>query len=372
MASNSTAGDADIPGDILTLWVHLLIHPCRPGWLLIMIHPLYPLPSPAFFICGFAYRVGPILIGNLLSWFLFGVLTMQLYVYYLAFPKDSLWIRFTAYGLFLFDLGQTIVITQVAWSTLCSGWGKPAALVHTSWGFALTPVASGIISAWVQIFFAWRVWVLGKNLFWKTVTTAIVAVALAQGTAAVAAGIKYAGINDAEKISEINPMVSVWLGGSVAADAMIAASMVYLLVGAKKHTTWNKKTNRRLTKLIRSTVETGVVSAAAASLDLGFYFGFSHNNLHTTIAIMLSKLYSNALMASLNSRAGVYERFLPPGPHNGEYPTHGRITTLQFNGITSLGGGSTALNDGKSVWLRTSSKQSDSQRGIALDDLAEV
>ena len=35
--------------------------------------------------------------------------------------------------------------------------------------------------------------------------------------------------------------------------------------------------------MIRCTVETGVLTAAAASLDLGLYMGFSHNNLHVAV-----------------------------------------------------------------------------------------
>jgi len=50
---------------------------------------------------------------------------------------------------------------------------------------------------------------------------------------------------------------------------------------------WSKATNRRITKLIRSTVETGVMTAAAAALDLGLYMGFKHNNLHIAVYVYL-------------------------------------------------------------------------------------
>ena len=50
---------------------------------------------------------------------------------------------------------------------------------------------------------------------------------------------------------------------------------------------WSKATNRRITRLIRFTVETGVVTAAAAALDLGLYMGFKHNNLHLAVYVYL-------------------------------------------------------------------------------------
>jgi hypothetical protein len=45
---------------------------------------------------------------------------------------------------------------------------------------------------------------------------------------------------------------------------------------------WNEATNGVVTKLIRITLETGLVCAAAASIDLGFFLGV-HNNLHTAV-----------------------------------------------------------------------------------------
>jgi hypothetical protein len=103
------------------------------------------------------------------------------------------------YGLYLLDLGQTVFVTDVAWAALCAGWGNRKALVYTPWGFSMTPVASGLskcvhrtnlisspnlsflslsvtVSGWVEIFFALRLWSIGRNTFWKTVTAVVVAV----------------------------------------------------------------------------------------------------------------------------------------------------------------------------------------------------
>lgn len=49
-----------------------------------------------------------------------------------------------AYGLYLLELGQTVLVTQIAWGDLCTGWGIPSALTRTDWGFSMNPVASGL------------------------------------------------------------------------------------------------------------------------------------------------------------------------------------------------------------------------------------
>ncbi|KAI0253262.1 hypothetical protein BJV78DRAFT_1281075 [Lactifluus subvellereus] len=301
--------------------------------------------------------VGPILIGNLLGWLLIGVLTVQLYVYYLSFPRDSWQTKSTVYGLYLLEIAQTVVATNVAWSTLCAGWGNPRVLVHTSWGFAMIPVVNGAIAGWVQLFFALRIWVLGKNPFWKAVTVAISIISVAQGAAAVTASTKYVFINNLNKVSVVVPMVCIHLGGGVIADTLIAVSMVYLLTAAKK-STWSKAANKRVTQLIRITVETGVLSAVAASVDLGLFLCL-RNNVHFTFAAALSKLYSNALMMSLNSRAALRLRS-SSSFEDGTYLTAPHFTTVQLGTIpvgthiqldAPESGSGTAVPDAKSVGL---------------------
>jgi hypothetical protein len=104
-----------------------------------------------------------------------------------------------AYGLYLLDLVQTVFVMNFAWTALCGGWGNAAALMHTNWCFSMTPIVGGmsewcavlciessdfsvslffrvVVSGWVQIFFAWRVWAVGRSSLWKAVTAVIVAV----------------------------------------------------------------------------------------------------------------------------------------------------------------------------------------------------
>ncbi len=49
--------------------------------------------------------------------------------------------------------------------------------------------------------------------------------------------------------------------------------------------------------------------------------------------MVLSKLYSNALMSSLNSRAGVYERSQMSDSHEEGHMTTGRFHTAQFTSV---------------------------------------
>jgi hypothetical protein len=50
----------------------------------------------------------------------------------------------TAYGLYLLEVGQSVLVTEIAWHYLCAGWGVPSSLLRIDWGFSMTPPASGL------------------------------------------------------------------------------------------------------------------------------------------------------------------------------------------------------------------------------------
>jgi len=87
---------------------------------------------------------------------------------------------------------------------------------------------------------------------------------------------------------------------------------------------------------------------------------------------MLSKLYSNALMASLNSRSGVYERSLPS---SSRHATYGNGNTVQFTSVgiavTTDDSGSmsgTAVQDDISVRHANSHANQDEENLVISQD----
>lgn len=91
--------------------------------------------------------------------------------------------------------------------------------------------------------------------------------------------------------------VQVWLGAAALNDIIIATLMIYHL---HRSNTGFAHTSTLLTKFIRLTVETGLVCATFAILDMSFYIAFQTNNYHLAPSIPLSKLYSNSLLVVRN------------------------------------------------------------------------
>lgn len=240
---------------------------------------------------------GPLLLGYLFNWGLFGILILQVYIYYLSFPNDSRLIKSLVYGLFFADCIQTALTTHNAWHFLSRGWGDLRVLSDPGWSWIAVPLFSGVVSSTVQLFFAWRIWVLSKSV---PLAGLIVSIAIAQGICAIYAGVKFAILNDITKIATLFPSATVWLGGSALCDFIITISMVTFLARAS---TGFSQTDSVITKLIRMTVETGLVTTTAAITELILYLVYQKNNLHMIPALALAKLYTNTLLATFNSRS---------------------------------------------------------------------
>ncbi|KAI0716167.1 hypothetical protein C8T65DRAFT_125539 [Cerioporus squamosus] len=257
--------------------------------------------------------VGPVFLGAMTSWLIFGISIVQLYIYSMNFPNDRKGLQVLVYWVFILDIFLTVVAAAMGWHVLCAGWGRQTNLVTPGWTFSAIGAGDGIIATTVQIFYAWRIWVLKK---WRILPALIIVIALAQlaSTLSIAAGI--ANLQNISELLPFFPRTTIWLGGGALADMLIAATMVYLLTTAKKNSHALKSSDRAINRLIRLSVETGSITAASAIIELGFFLGpaTKNTNLHLFFALILGKIYSNTMMTSLNSRIGTQQASMSRPP----------------------------------------------------------
>lgn len=242
---------------------------------------------------------GPLLLGYLFGYGLFGVLVVQMYFYHLNFPKDDRWIKIFVWIVFSAEILSSVFSTIAAWQGLAAGWGDLDSLAAPTWSFTTLPPICGFISSCVQIFFCWRISVLGKS---RILPFFIAVVSILSWAMAFYCGVKFSLIGNFSKINELDPEVTVWLTGSAVCDVMIAVVMVRFLIRASSSSHW-METKDMLNKLIKLTVETGMITAFGATIELIFFWAFHHNNIHFILFLMLAKLYSNTILATLNARA---------------------------------------------------------------------
>ncbi|KJA26210.1 hypothetical protein HYPSUDRAFT_36463 [Hypholoma sublateritium FD-334 SS-4] len=170
---------------------------------------------------------------------------------------------------------------------------------------------TGLVSAIVQLFFAWRIWVLKPDsIVAHCLSMLVVVVALLQSSSAFAGGIKFALASNIEQFAALTPVVKIWLSGSFVCDILIAGSMIWILTAARSSSAF-KRTDSLITKLIIHTVETGAITAVTALAELILFIKMDTNFVHEVPALLLGKLYSNVVLATLNGRLRARSSHVP-------------------------------------------------------------
>ncbi|KAK0189830.1 hypothetical protein F5146DRAFT_641876 [Armillaria mellea] len=254
---------------------------------------------------------------------LYGVLLVQLYIYHITFRNDTFGFKIFVWSLFLLETVFTIFTTIAAWHTFGAGWGDPDALTIVDVAWEPLPALNGFIAAMVQSFYVYRIWTLTKNVWLALV---VEAVALVQCTLAFYYGIAISlrGRHISE-LSASTPSISAWLSGSAACDVLITASLVTILYSSKSKAVFPHTTSL-VTRLIRYTVETALLTSVVAVCELILWLTNGQYNFHFIGFLVLGKLYSNTLLAALNSRGlmfsghhrdyGHQSAFIATTPHN--------------------------------------------------------
>ncbi|KAK0213570.1 hypothetical protein IW262DRAFT_316584 [Armillaria fumosa] len=247
---------------------------------------------------------GPLILGYMWGYGLFGILAVQMYIYYIHFNQKDTWkMRLYVWFIFLLEVVFTIFTTIAAWNQYAKGWGDVNTLSYIDWSWEPLPALNGTISSMVQTFYVWRIYNLTKNIW---ICILIEAVAVAQCVLAyyygIAVSVQGLGVS---KLVGLTPVVSTWLAGGVVCDVLITTVIVYVLWRANSQSTFKHTTNA-VTKIIRFTVETGLLTSMAAVVELVLWLVQPRYYVHFIGFLVLGKLYSNALVATLNSRALVF------------------------------------------------------------------
>ncbi|KAI0089205.1 hypothetical protein BDY19DRAFT_944691 [Irpex rosettiformis] len=238
---------------------------------------------------------GPIFIGMTFNILLYGIMITQTYLYFDSFKRDKLWIKLFVILLFLCDTLNSAFDISFVYIPLVNNFGNINALSYASWIFSTDPAMTAIIACMVQTFFAWRVKVLSGS--WILVLC-IVSCSVCQCLGGLATSIACRIIPEFIYFQKFEVVVIIWLSCSAAADMFITISLVWHL---RKHKTGLIGTDDMVNRVIKLTVQTGMITTVCAIVDLVLFL-VTPAGLHLIFNLPLSKLYTNSLMSTLNSR----------------------------------------------------------------------
>ncbi|KAF5317948.1 hypothetical protein D9619_012057 [Psilocybe cf. subviscida] len=249
----------------------------------------------------FVLMIGPRLIGHILHFTLFGVLSLQVYIYAIGLPKDSLFNKICVTYVYLLATAQTGMMAQMAYRVFATGYGQPSYYNSIGPTWFSIPLVSGLVTFAVQLFYARRLLLLSRS---KVVAGLIVALSTVQLAGAIATAVvfKQAGYFSTLFDTKFHLVLTagIWNGGGALCDVLIVGATTHYLLSL--HSGQFKSTQLVVNKLIRLAIETGMLTAIVAIMNFIFCLLPSRPSFSEATSEILAAVYANSMMLVLNTR----------------------------------------------------------------------
>ncbi|KAJ7723888.1 hypothetical protein B0H16DRAFT_1786614 [Mycena metata] len=234
----------------------------------------------------------PLLIGDMLAYLVFGVLLIQIYIYRICFPRDSLAIKILVYFVFLADaicvLSDTFTVVGIA-----SGPTDFLNSRHFKFLSVTTPFFGAFIVVFVQFFYCFRIVALRKTA--RPIAVLIGLIAMAQFSAAMGWLILDSMGNSAHHTL----FFYLYHVGGASADVLIAVTMAILLLNGSSL----PQTRNVTQKIALLIVETNALTTVLALVSLLLFVCAPGTDYYLSSVTFLVGIYANTLLVMLNERA---------------------------------------------------------------------
>ncbi|KAJ7033559.1 hypothetical protein C8F04DRAFT_1104310 [Mycena alexandri] len=237
---------------------------------------------------------GPMIVGVFFNMILYGVLAGQTLSYFQVYKKDATWMRLFVGFLFAVETANTALDMAMMYEPLILNYGRKPVFFPTV--FMTEPLCVVLVSVPVQLFFAWRIHQLTKSL-WVPLIISVFGVASFAGGLWTA--IRVQMLREFSKKPLLHNSALLWFLAACVADVLITISLVMTL--SKKKTGF-VATDSVIEKIIRMTIQTGMITALFSILDVVCFMALPHYAVNFVWDLALSKLYSNCLLSTLNAR----------------------------------------------------------------------
>ncbi|KAF7298601.1 hypothetical protein MIND_00807100 [Mycena indigotica] len=266
--------------------------------------------------------LGAFEIGVMVSIFLFGTVMFQAYIYWGGAKDDRLWLRILVVMVIFLELAHTISSCYALYIFTVQSAGLPELLKPgNTYPLALTPVFELLITALVQGFFTYRIHLLSGRRLVPGICAVLAVVRLGGGC--VTAAESFVDVprqpDGARYQFEFGWLITAAINVGVVLDVLITVALCYYI--RRLYGAYSLPGGRRIIdKLVVWTIETGLITSltsVAVGISVGLSLPARSPNIATGIQFatmkenfvwlalytFLAKMYSNSLLASLNSRS---------------------------------------------------------------------
>ncbi|KAF8139284.1 hypothetical protein K438DRAFT_715635 [Mycena galopus ATCC 62051] len=245
--------------------------------------------------------LGALLVGTLVSYALFGVATTQAYVYYGRFPDDSAKMKALVGFVWCAEFAHAICIATSIYEMVITNYGHPNLMTRLPNSLVTSTLIGSCVAYVIQTFFAYRIYALSKSLWIPCICWTLSLFRVVSPNV----------VMFAYGIHQTIPVFLTqwgWLFDAVWAisalnDMLIAGTLVFMLY--RRRSEGLTHTVAVVDKMIKWTIETGVVTSIASIAMIGVFLSMRLNFVWMAIFVVIPRLFSNSFFASLNSRTAL-------------------------------------------------------------------
>ncbi|TFK33817.1 hypothetical protein BDQ12DRAFT_738568 [Crucibulum laeve] len=242
-------------------------------------------------------------LGTVAAATLFGITSLQVWMYFQNYPNDWRFQKFCVANLWILDAVHLAFIVHAVYHYIVTSFGSFAATQFVVWSFKLQIAINVAIVLMVQSLYGLRVWTLGRHFsrLLPSVVIVIIVVGYAIGIILV---VKTYQISTFTALSNMSWIVYTSFAYSTGVDVVIATAVCLYLKGSR---TTFASTNAKIIAIMKYVLISGFLTSACSLACLITYATMPHNLVFLGVEFILTKLYINSYVAMLNARRSVRE-----------------------------------------------------------------
>jgi len=200
--------------------------------------------------------------------------------------------------LWLLDTFDSSLNIHILYHYMVTNYMNPLALSEPVWSIKIHVALTSLLNFLIRTMFIERVFFLSERNIW--LTSWLMATSLASLVVGVVISVKAFAINSFLDLTGLSDLLYLVFALGTGSDISLAMTMCIFL---RRSRTGFQKTDSLISVLMSYTVNTCVVVAIDATLCLIMYILLPHFLIFLGFFLLISKLYLNAYLASLNARA---------------------------------------------------------------------
>lgn len=267
-------------------------------------------------------------IGGMVTAILYGITTLQTYLYYVYYPKDTNSLKALVAVIWVIDTLHVSLMCHALYYYLVTNFGDPANLGTGTWSLFLSLGLNLCMAVLVQTYFTFRISHLSRSTIRWWLTSFIMVFVVAHFAFGLETVILMFIKKEFSALSQITLYAATPFAiTAVLSDVLIAGSLCVLLHGNRSPII---ETNALVNTLIIYAINRCLLTSVVAVAEV-IVFAISPDSLwFIAIDFVIGKLYANSLLASLNSRSALRGR-----NHTHDGSTSFRINAINLTGLQS-------------------------------------